>query len=76
MSEFIKLEIDLYKCTGIKECGECIRVCPVNIFTPNGDYPIPVESNEDECTLCDLCLQGCKTDAITIHKLYEGQISS
>ena len=72
MSEFIKLEIDLNKCTGIKECGECLRVCPVNIFTPNGDYPMAVESNEDECTLCDLCLQGCKADAITIHKLYEG----
>lgn len=30
-----------------------------------------VESNKDECTLCDLCLQGCEVDAITIHKLYE-----
>jgi NAD-dependent dihydropyrimidine dehydrogenase PreA subunit len=71
MSEFIKLTIDFDRCTGIEKCGECIRVCPVNIFTSNGDYPIAVESNEDECILCDLCLQGCEVDAITIQKLYE-----
>jgi len=40
MSEFIKLDIDLDTCLGIKKCGECIR--------------------EDECTLCNLCLQGCE----------------
>ena len=71
MSEFIKLGIDLDRCSGIEKCGECIRVCPVNIFSSNGDYPKAVEANEDECTLCDLCLQGCVVDAITIHKLYE-----
>ena len=71
MGEFIGLAIDLDRCTGIEKCGECIRVCPVNIFTSNGDYPIAVESNEDECTLCDLCLQGCEVNAITIQKIYE-----
>jgi len=43
-----------------------------NIFSSNGDYPKAVEANEDECTLCDLCLQGCEVDAIAIHKLYGG----
>ena len=71
MSEFIKLDIDLDRCSGIKKCGECISVCPVNIFISNGDYPKSVEANEDECTLCELCLQNCQADAITIHKLYE-----
>jgi len=71
MSEFIKLDIDIDRCSGIKKCGECISVCPVNIFIPNGDYPKIVDVNEDECTLCNLCLQGCEADAITINKLYE-----
>jgi ferredoxin len=71
MSEFIKLDIDMDQCSGIKECGDCILVCPVNIFTSNGDYPLTDKANEDECTLCNLCLQSCKADAITIHKLYE-----
>ena len=71
MSEFIKIEIDMDRCSGIEKCGNCILVCPVNIFTENGDYPLKIKDNEDECTLCNLCLQGCKADAITIHKLYE-----
>ena len=71
MGEFIKLVIDLDRCTGIEKCGECIRVCPVNIFTSNDNYPLALESNEDECTLCDLCLKGCEVNAITIQKLYE-----
>jgi len=71
MSEFIKLDIDLDRCSGIEKCGECIIVCPVNIFISNGNYPKIVDANEDECTLCNLCLQGCKVNAITIHKLYE-----
>jgi len=71
MSLFIRLEIDLNMCLGIKKCGKCIQVCPVNIFTSNGDYPKAVEANEDECTLCGLCLQNCQVDAIIIHKLYE-----
>jgi NAD-dependent dihydropyrimidine dehydrogenase PreA subunit len=30
--------------------------------------------NEDECILCDLCLQRCPTDAIAIHKLYSDEV--
>jgi NAD-dependent dihydropyrimidine dehydrogenase PreA subunit len=71
MSLFIRLEIDPAMCLGIQRCGQCIQVCPVNIFAPHDDYPKTVEDNEDECTLCNLCLQACGADAITIHKLYE-----
>ncbi len=71
MSEFINLEVNPGKCVGTKKCGKCIQVCPVNAFLSNGDYPKAVEANEDECTLCMLCLQSCEVDAIIIHKLYE-----
>lgn len=71
MSEFITVEINYDKCVGIKKCGRCIKVCPVSIFSSNGNYPKTLEANEDECTLCALCLQNCKVSAITIHKLYE-----
>jgi NAD-dependent dihydropyrimidine dehydrogenase PreA subunit len=30
-----------------------------------------VEENQDECTLCDLCLQECTPDAVVLRKLYE-----
>ena len=71
MSEFIEVEIDFSHCLGTEKCGGCIRVCPVSIFEKEGDRPAIVQDNEDECTLCDLCLQHCSPEIITIRKLYE-----
>ncbi len=69
MGEFIKIEIDDQKC----KCGTaaCANVCPVGIFgVENGNIRV-IEENEDECTLCGLCLDACKEGAIKILKLYE-----
>jgi len=71
MSEFIRVEIDMKSCTGIHKCGKCVQVCPVNIFEAEGEEPVIVEQNQDECTLCNLCLDECTPDAIAIVKLYE-----
>jgi len=71
MSEFIQVEIERNRCVGISQCGRCVRVCPVNIFEKAGDQPQIVEGNQDECTLCDLCLNECTPNAILIRKLYE-----
>jgi len=71
MSEFIKVEIDQSKCLGIEACGGCLRVCPVNIFDKKNDEPVIIKEDEDECTLCDLCIQACGPNAVIIHKLYE-----
>jgi len=79
MSLFIKVDIAFERCAGVSGCGRCLRVCPVNIFTKDGstgsakaDLPLLVDEAFDECTLCDLCVQSCRPDAIRIHKLYEG----
>ena len=71
MGEFIKVEIDLHKCTDMSEAAKWAQVCPVNIFTVENDQPVVVEENEDECTLCMLCIDAFPQDAVTIHKLYE-----
>jgi len=71
MSIFIKVNIINNKCLYIQECGQCIKICPVSIFDKRGNEPIIVQNNEDECTLCDLCLTSCPTDAVEITKLYE-----
>lgn len=70
MNEFIEVTIDRNKCIGIKDCGQCTRVCPVNIFENKADWPAIVAENLDECTLCNLCLNECKPNAIVVKKLY------
>jgi len=73
MGEFIAVQIDPGKCSGLKACGKCLSACPVNIFDKTGgdDRPKVNQDNEDECILCDLCLNVCAPEAITIRRLYE-----
>ena len=69
MSEiFIKLTIDGGKCISAEGCLTCVRVCPVGIFKQADDKTqIAInEANEDECTLCDLCLEQCPVQAIRV----------
>ena len=73
MSEiFIKLTIDGSKCICAKGCTACVSICPMDIFKQSDDKSQIVvnEANEDECTLCDLCLAQCPVQAITLQKLY------
>jgi NAD-dependent dihydropyrimidine dehydrogenase PreA subunit len=71
MGEFIKVDINLSKCKGKNKIAMWAQVCPVNIFKMEHDLPVVVEENEDECTLCMLCIEAFPKGAITIHKLYE-----
>ena len=52
--------------------AKLIEVCPVKIFKAGADTGsvAVVEDNVDECTLCDLCLQGPE-GSVSIVKLYE-----
>jgi NAD-dependent dihydropyrimidine dehydrogenase PreA subunit len=71
MSEFIRVEINMNNCIGISECGQCVRVCPVNIFDEEDVHLFIVEQSQDECILCELCLEVCTPKAIIIRKLYD-----
>ena len=71
MGEFIRVEIDLSKCMDLSDLDNWVQVCPVNIFKAEDGRPAVVEENEDECTLCMLCIEAFPPDALTIHKLYE-----
>ena len=71
MGLFINLEIDLKRCVGISNCGKCLKVCPVQIFENGDKFPVSITENEDECTLCDLCLDICEPVAIKVCRLYE-----
>ncbi len=70
---FIRVEVDngvVEKSPGLAE--KLVEVCPVNIFKV-GSKPNTVEtveSNLDECTLCDLCMQA-SPKGVRVVKLYE-----
>ena len=71
MAQFISIVVDDSECVGSKECGRCIKVCPVNIFEGSGDIPTIDSEQEDECLLCNLCTDTCNVSAITIRKMYD-----
>ena len=72
MGMFIRIDIN-DKCDLAASGGACIAACPVDIFARDGDRVITVEANEDECTLCGLCINACPAGAVSIVKLYEEQ---
>ena len=70
MGMFIILRVDQTLCLGGTDCARCVDVCPVDVFTvENGALRVDTK-NEDECTLCELCLQGCPQGALKLMKLY------
>jgi len=71
VGEFIKVEVDLSKCSDMKDVNKWVQACPVNIFRVTADKPVVIEENEDECTLCMLCLEAFPQGVVKINKLYE-----
>ena len=72
MSMFIRVEVDPTAATDRELAKKLVEVCPVNIFAqgPDGAAQV-VPENEDECVLCDLCVQAAPPGAVRIVKLYE-----
>lgn len=56
-----KPEVDNDKCIG---CGECIDVCPSDVYEMQNEKSVPV--NADECIGCEACIEACEQDAITL----------
>jgi NAD-dependent dihydropyrimidine dehydrogenase PreA subunit len=70
MGMFIELRIDPVACQVASGCDLCARLCPVEAFRVEGGWVTPVYDNEDECTLCNLCVEQCPGRAIEVIKLY------
>ena len=70
MAMFIRVDIDdsVQQDAGLR--ARLAEICPVDIFAIEGERLETVESNLDECTLCDLCLEAAG-DAVRVVKLYE-----
>jgi len=60
MAMFVRLEVDADLCAREPQCRECVQSCPVDIFVRNdGDTAHSIPDNEDECILCDQCVERC-----------------
>jgi NAD-dependent dihydropyrimidine dehydrogenase PreA subunit len=58
------ITIDEKKC---KVCGECTKICPVEIYKLEGDHV--TVGNSDECSGCQSCVSVCVSEAITITEI-------
>ena len=47
-------------------CGDCVDVCPVNVYEMDGNKSSPV--NADECIGCMSCVEICPVEAITVEE--------
>ena len=54
-------EVDAEKCVG---CGECVDICPSEVFELQNEKSVPV--NAEECVGCESCIEVCEEDAITV----------
>jgi len=48
-------------------------VCPVDIFAAENEQLVVNPEEEDECTLCELCLKAAPPGTIRIFKTYSGE---
>ena len=55
--------VDTDKCVG---CGECVDVCPVEVYQMKDGKSDPV--NADECLGCESCVEVCESNAITVEE--------
>jgi ferredoxin-like protein FixX len=70
MSLFIQIELSADAVT----VAALAAICPVNIFAWYDGRIIVRDERQDECTLCELCLQAAPAGSVKIHKLYSGEI--
>ncbi len=72
MPMFIRVEVDPAAAGDRELAKKLVEVCPVNIFDLDAEgKAVVVPENEDECVLCDLCVQAAPAGQVRIVKLYE-----
>ncbi len=75
MGIFIKVDVDRGRCSE-RDLARLAEVCPVNVFSLADGRPVTDPDNEDECTLCGLCVRACPEGAVIIRRLYLGATDS
>ena len=58
------VEVNAERCVG---CGECVDVCPVEVYELQDEKSVPV--NAEECLGCESCIEVCEEGAITVEEI-------
>jgi NAD-dependent dihydropyrimidine dehydrogenase PreA subunit len=69
VGKFISLKFDKNQISA-EVAERLVAVCPVDIFAFEGSQLVIQPQQEDECTLCELCLDEAPASSLVIHKLY------
>lgn len=56
------LALNLNKCIGTRECGVCLKACPLAAITPAEDGKIKLE--RQSCDMCFACTAACPSEAL------------
>ena len=59
-----EVTVDTEKCVG---CGECVDVCPGEVYERKDGKSEPV--NSEECLGCESCVEVCSSDAIEVKEM-------
>jgi NAD-dependent dihydropyrimidine dehydrogenase PreA subunit len=71
---FIDVEVQDGVARDPELAAKLTEVCPVDIFAQNDDGTLQiVESNLDECVLCQLCINAAPAGTVKVIKLYSGE---
>ena len=64
--------IDIEKCI---QCGNCMDVCPVDVYYGSEIGGTPVVTYGEDCYFCASCILECSSDAILLRFPLYGQPS-
>ena len=68
---FIDVTVDAGAARDAELAAKLEEACPVDIFEVGPAGVRVIESNLDECVLCDLCVQAAPQGVVRVIKLYE-----
>ena len=69
MGVFIEISVE-ERSISSEVAQRLVGLCPVDIFALEGTRLVVRPDQEDECTLCELCLKAAPVKALTIRKTY------
>jgi NAD-dependent dihydropyrimidine dehydrogenase PreA subunit len=65
------IQIDVHQADiPLQTAKQLVSLCPVEIFTISDQHLVVQPDQEDECTLCELCLNAAPAGALIIRKIY------